>query len=101
VCEQCQAPDLVYETPEYTCAFLPGCNGPCSVTASSRHPCRKLLEGQACGCYRPVDPSSGERVDCSSLIDKVTSQALQTKHRRYSSRAKKGKQRAFQWEGQQ
>jgi hypothetical protein len=59
-----------------TCAFLPGCNDPRSATASNRHPCRELLEGQACSCYRPVDPCSGERVDCSSLVDEVTNQAL-------------------------
>jgi hypothetical protein len=89
---------LRMKTPKDTCAFMPGCNDPRSVVADNR---RELPEGQACACYRPVDRSSGERVDCSSLIDKVTSQALQTKHRSYSSRAKKGKQRAFQWEGQQ
>jgi hypothetical protein len=77
--------------PRYTCAFLPGCNDPRSVAASNRHPSRELPEGQACPCYRPVDPCSGQRVDCSSLVDEVANQALHDEAQKLfgSSRARK------------
>ena len=57
--------------PKYTCAFLPGCSDPFN---------RGKLQGdQACACYNPIDPGTSERVDCSSLIDKVTNQAMHDK----------------------
>jgi hypothetical protein len=62
---------LRMKTPKYTCAFMPGCND--TVNRS------KLQEGQACACYSPIDPDTSDRVDCSSLIDEVTNQALHDK----------------------
>jgi hypothetical protein len=46
---------LRMKTPKYTCAFMPGCND--TVNRG------KLLEGQACACYSPMDPGTSERVD--------------------------------------
>ena len=50
---------------------MPGCNDTFNRS--------KLQEGQACACYSPIDPDTSERVDCSSLIDEVTNQALHDK----------------------
>ena len=62
---------LRMKTPKYTCAFLPGCSDPFI---------RGKLQGdQACACYNPIDPGTSERVDCSSLIDEVTNQAMHDK----------------------
>jgi hypothetical protein len=62
---------LRMKTPKDTCAFMPGCNDTFNNS--------KLQEGQACACYSLIDPETSERVDCSSLIDEVTNQALYDK----------------------
>jgi hypothetical protein len=62
---------LRMKTPKGTCAFMSGCNDTFNRS--------KLQEGQACACYSPIDPGTSERVDCSSLIDEVTNQALHDK----------------------
>jgi hypothetical protein len=62
---------LRMKTPKHTCTFLPGCNNPVN---RSRCP-----EDQACQCCSPTDPDTSVKVDCSSLINEATNQAMHDK----------------------
>jgi hypothetical protein len=54
-----------------------------STAASGR------LAKHACMCYRPIGPTTSERVDCSSLIDDNTNQAFHDKAQKMFSSGKK------------
>jgi hypothetical protein len=69
------------KTPKYTCAFMPGCNN--TVNHS------KWPEGQACICYRPIDPPCHLRTGgLQLLIDVITNQALHDKAQKIFSSGK-------------